>query len=289
MIIFPRVRRKSIRYDFLRNYCKGNDEPTDDRESSAVFRRRFVLHFQKGNHTMSIHQFTKTGTYHKRIQTENQDCVRFCEGEAFRAIMLADGASSASMMARESAVLACEAAAQIIDTEGIDFFRSRPDRIAYLLSEHILYRLERALASGQSLSDYGSTFAMAFTEKADGRTVLINLGDGAVMSAGKESPRLLMPPVKHRGKTCLTTTEGVCKAVNVTLTQTKPGEHIILCSDGFLSVLVRGGLSAAICLFDPRELNRLLLLAEPEDDCSYISMQDERKEEPPWINRAAVF
>ena len=65
---------------------------------------------------MVINKFSKTGTYHRDINRENQDYVYSIEGKDFLAIMLADGATACEK-GLEGARLSCEAIARVIKQE----------------------------------------------------------------------------------------------------------------------------------------------------------------------------
>ena len=225
---------------------------------------------------MVINKFSKTGTYHKAINRENQDYVYSIEGEDFLAIMLADGATACEK-GLEGAKVSCEAMAGVIEQEGSIFFHYPKEKIAYLLMEQILYCLECNKSKACDIREYGSTFALVFMEKKTGRTVLVNLGDGAIVSITENGFSYLLKPKRYRGNPCLTTTRGAEKAIDIAVCNLALGDSILMCSDGFLDQMEKEDIASLLNSYDVEGLSRKLSLLENEDDCSYISFTRERK------------
>lgn len=225
---------------------------------------------------MVINKFSKTGTYHRKLKIENQDYLYSVDGKDFLAIMLADGATACEM-GLEGAKLSCESMAKVIKQEGSVFFNYPKEKIAYLLMEQILYCLECNKTEGRDIREYGSTLAMAFMEKKTGRTVLVNLGHGAIISVTESGFSYLLRPKLYRGNPCLTTTKGAEKAIDIAVCNLALGDGILMCSDGFLDQMKKEDIASLLNSYDIDGLNRKLSLIENEDDCSYISFTRERK------------
>ena len=225
---------------------------------------------------MIISKFSKTGTYHRETNRENQDYLYSMEGKDFLAIMLADGATACER-GLEGARLSCRAMEAVIKQEGKKFFYYSKEKMAYLLTEQILYYLECYKEKLDDIREYGSTFAMAFMEKKTGRTVLISLGDGAVGTVTENGFSYLLRPRRYRGNPCLTTTKGAAQAVQIALYNLALGDSILVCSDGFLEQMRRSEIVSLLDLYDVKRLNCQLSLAENKDDCSYIAFKRERK------------
>lgn len=225
---------------------------------------------------MFIHKFSKTGTFHRDSNRENQDYVYSMEGSDYLAVMLADGATACEK-GLEGARLSCEAMAGIIKKEGSAFFNYPKDKIAYLLTEQILYHIECNKSEDCDIREYGSTAALAFMEKKSGRTVLANLGDGAVISVTEEGFSYLLKPKRYGGSPCLTTTRGVEKAIDIAVRNLPLGDSIFICSNGFLDQMIKENIAILLNSYDMDGLNRKLSVIENEDDCSYISFTRERK------------
>ena len=225
---------------------------------------------------MVINKFSKTGTYHRGTNRENQDYVYSIEGEDFFSIMLADGATACEK-GLEGARLSCESMSKVIKQEGSEFFNYPKEKLAYLLTEHILYYLECNKTEGCDIREYGSTFAMVFMEKKTGRTVLVNLGDGAIISVTESGFSYLLKPKRYRGNPCLTTTKGARKAIDRAVCNLALGDSILMCSDGFLDQMTKEDIASLLNSYDIEGLKRNLSLIENEDDCSYISFTRERK------------
>lgn len=225
---------------------------------------------------MIINTFSKTGTYHRKLKRKNQDYLYNIEGKDFLAIMLADGATACEK-GLEGARLSCESMSKVIKQEGSEFFNYPKEKLAYLLTEHILYYLECNKTEGCDIREYGSTFAMVFMEKKTGRTVLVNLGDGAIISVTESGFSYLLKPKRYRGNPCLTTTKGAREAIDIAVCNLALGDSILMCSDGFLDQMAKEDIASLLNSYDIEGLKRKLSLIENEDDCSYISFTRERK------------
>ncbi len=222
---------------------------------------------------MIINKFSKIGEYHKNSNGENQDYICSAEGKDYIAVMLADGATSCKK-SKIGAKLACEAALNIIEREGHLFFHYPEEKIACLLTEHILYFLEYFKEKEYPLEEYGSTFSMAFMDKRTGRTVLINLGDGAILLINRNGEvSWLLKQKRFFGNPCLTTTKKAFKAVDIKILDIVYGERLLLCSDGFLDQFKNEKVFSATAHFDPKILNDELNNKTNMDDCSYISFE----------------
>ena len=190
--------------------------------------------------------------------------------------MLADGATACEK-GLEGARLSCQAMAQVIEQEGTVFFNYPKEKIAYLLTEQILYCIECNKHEAYDLKEYGSTFALVFMEKKTGRTVLVNLGDGAIITAdGENNYSFLLRPKRYRGNPCLTTTKGAERAIEVSVVNVSLGNMLLLCTDGFLEMLKNDDVVDRLNNSDFDGLNRVLLSKENSDDCSYISFTRRR-------------
>lgn len=225
---------------------------------------------------MIIEKFSKTGAFHRDRDQVNQDYLFSVEGGDYIAVMAADGAT-ACKNGLEGARITCEAVSQLIENEGMVFFRYPKEKIAYLLTEQILYKLEKGKEQDCDISEYGSTFLLAFMEKKTGRTVFVNLGDGAAMLADGMGCVYIAPPRRYRETPCLTTTIGAEKAVDVTVADIALGDRILLGTDGFLEQLGKHSIKQRMMQGDMEGLNQTLQKEHNEDDCSYISFVRKRK------------
>ncbi len=225
---------------------------------------------------MIIQKFSKAGACHDRDEEKNQDYVCSGEDDQFLTVMLADGAGACSR-GREGARLACRAAADMIGQERENIFAFSPKKLAYLLTEHILYYLETFKCGGEDIHEYGSTFAMACMEKKTGKTVMVNLGDGAVFKSGGGSLLCQMKPKRFYGDPCLTTTEGAYRAMEAGCCRLSLGEGIFICSDGALDQIKTESVLCTLKTGDTDTLKRVLEAADHFDDCSFIAFTRERR------------
>ena len=228
---------------------------------------------------MNITKFSKVGSYHKYLNQQNQDYLCSIETEDFAVIMLADGATGCKE-GQEGAWLACDAVAEIIKRDGSGFFQYSEKKISYLLIEQILYWLETHIEEGEDILEYGSTFLLAFIEKENGRMVLVNLGDGAVLSVNPTGVEYRIQPKQFQGKPCLTVTDGADEAMQVKVENLAFGERVLLGSDGFLEQLSDSKegneIRKRLCGNDLKGVNKKLSEMENVDDCSYIVFTRER-------------
>ena len=223
---------------------------------------------------MVIKSFSKTGRYHEELKEVNQDYLHSTEEKNYLTVMVADGAT-ACKKGLEGAKLSCEAISDIIKREGIGFFDYSKAKAAYLLTEHILYFIEKGKNKEFDLSEYGSTVAFAVMEKKTGRTALINLGDGAILSVTDRGYDFLMWPKRYYGNPCLTTTEGADRAVRISQANLNCGDRIVVCSDGFLAQLGKERVLGPLKRNDIEALNDALQRECTMDDCSYITFTRE--------------
>lgn len=224
---------------------------------------------------MKINKFNKVGVYHSSVKEENQDYMCSIDEREFLVIMLADGATMCKK-GLDGARLACEAMCQVLKQEGKSFFNYPKEKISYLLTEHILYTIEKNKEAEYALNEYGSTFSMVYMEKNTGRTVLINLGDGAIIINNKNGLNISLEPRKYYGNPCLTTTQGAHYAIEIDEQYLSLGDQIMLCSDGFLEQMAENELTALLEHYDLKQLNKRLAAVENMDDCSYICFKRER-------------
>jgi len=108
---------------------------------------------------MVINKFSRIGSYHRELNLDNQDYLYSIEGKDYIAIMLADGAAACEK-GLEGARMSCQAMAHVIEQEGMVFFNYPKEKIAYLLTEQILYCIECNKHDAYDLKEYGSTFAL---------------------------------------------------------------------------------------------------------------------------------
>lgn len=221
---------------------------------------------------MVISRFSKTGSYHASRREVNQDCVMAEDTPSYTVLVLADGATGCRE-GREGAMLACQAAMQIVRQEGRDFFQGTEKKIAYLLEEHILYFLENEGHGGDALADCGSTLELVFIEKETGRCVMMNLGDGAVFSVKNGKINWRLAPRRFGRNPALTTTKDASRVIDVKRADLSDGERIFLCSDGFLDELADPAVLQAVMDGRIEDLKEKLGGMDMPDDCSYITAE----------------
>lgn len=218
---------------------------------------------------MTIDKYSKTGEYHRIHSSPNQDFMYSMEGNDYVCIMLADGVSSCRN-GYDGARLACMAMSQIIERERNIIMNYSTKKIAYLITEHILFVLEKNF--GKEIAEYGSTFMCVYIEKTTGKCLVVNLGDGAVLSQSRNMGySYISAPKRFRGNPCLTITENSSKYMDVQYLDNN-FSTIILCTDGFLNMLDDSEITSMLSCYNVEKLNRLIDSKCNMDDCSYISV-----------------
>ena len=228
--------------------------------------------------SIASRQFTLTGQHHRRTGGDNQDFALFTQTPFGAAALLSDGATGCRMGGRAARLL-CEATARLITEHGERIFHYTPKKLQWFFAEHLRYTLEcEARASGTPLGEYGCTFCMAYCEKATGRTILIAVGDCAVFGLRGGGCRLLCPPQYTRGhRPVLVTSAQLNAFLRVELIEHLPQDmQLFVATDGCWQALQDAAAPrAAFHAGAFEEMERLLHAAQPEDDCTYITLKQE--------------
>lgn len=231
---------------------------------------------------MRTDQYIKTGAYHAARLEECQDKIFFTHNSRFAAAAAADGAT-ACRYSGKGAEIACRAVGDFLERESKNIFDFSDEKLSYLLVEHILYFLETETGkTGRELQKYASTMAAAYVEQKTGRTIAINLGDGAAFFTRGNEFQLCLPPRKFQENPCLTTTEDAYKAVEIKRLNLDFGDTLLLCTDEFLRVLETdlrqgGAMRDRIAAREFNQVGQILDAAAGKDDCSYIALTRTRK------------
>ena len=226
---------------------------------------------------MIVHKYQRKGDYHTATNQECQDVISYVETEEYALAVIADGVT-ACKYSKIGAGLSCEAVKDFVKLEGSNLFHYPPAKTAYLLVEHILFFLERKAAMcNHDINEYASTLAFALVEKESGKTVLGNLGDGAVLLLAESGRKLLLTPKRHFGQPCLTTTGDAYKSLSLKQINLSLDDTLLLCTDGFLhaSWPFLKKLDGDVNIYE--QLDSALDLSCEQDDCSYIMVTRTRR------------
>lgn len=224
---------------------------------------------------MQIHNYCKTGSFHKEIGEECQDESLSATVGPYDIVVQADGVSSCRH-GKRGAQIACEAVVDFIRMEKENIFLYNSRKLSFLLIEHILYFLEiEASKNGANVADYASTIAFTCANRTTGKMVLFSLGDGAVFNSSGHKVNTAIAPRRHFGNPCLTTTDSAYKYAEIKKQTLSPNDSVLLCTDGFLHAV-----GASICgssvlknaIINKRflELDNLLSNSAEPDDIGYI-------------------
>lgn len=186
---------------------------------------------------MKVNQYIKTGNYHMSKGELCQDVIHYSENSDYAVAVVADGAT-ACVRGREGAELACKAVEDFVNCEGSNIFVFAPEKLAYLLIEYVLFYLETFMERyKEGIQEYASTLIAACIEKRTGKSILLNLGDGAVFSLCGAEIKTQLSPKRFCGQPYLTTRKDAYKAVEVNTIELSLGNAVLLCTDGFISAL----------------------------------------------------
>lgn len=225
-----------------------------------------------------IEMMSKTGSYHSKNHTENQDVILSGSSGSLTGLFLADGVSGCERSG-VGAMRVCEAMKNLLMKRGACFFDLEEREIADYSLAHVRYALrELSRLEGRPVEHFSSTMAWGLLDRRSGRLMLLNLGDGLI--AGVRDGRLnilAMPDDSSKG-CCCTTTEGAEGRTAVRFADAGDYDEVFLCSDGAWKALFDGGrlrdevrrlLKTGACA----DLANYLRKTDTFDDCSFISMK----------------
>ena len=217
---------------------------------------------------------TKTGNFHRNNQKPCEDAVRYEETDGLVTAVVADGAT-ACLFGGEGARLAAEAALDFVRKEKDFIFEYTDKKLCYLLTEHILYMIEKYAGHDADNNEYGSTLMMTAMRKKDGKTVIVKIGNGKC-TVQKENG--IYDPFERcsiNRLSYLTTTRDSYLAGMVWHEQLKDGEYILMCTDGMLSVLkkhTRTSVTHSLEQTAPLKLMNYINEADENDDMSFLML-----------------
>lgn len=221
---------------------------------------------------MIVHSYSKTGAWHQKQNRGNDDRLQFWENDRFAAAVVSDGASCCSM-ASVGAELTCRAAVDFLQIEGERLWTYDDRALVYLLTEHVLYYLERESGqSGLPISEYAGTLMTAFLDKQSGEAILVSLGDGTVFGTQNPGVRVLLQPRQFGGRPCLTTTKNASAAMQILRISFAPGESLVLTTDGFGGAGKRKQITEMLSAGNWAGLSELLDRSDAADDCSFLAV-----------------
>lgn len=224
---------------------------------------------------MQIHNYCKTGGFHREIGAECQDENLSATMGSYDIAVQADGVSSCRH-GKRGAQIACEAVVDFIRLEKENIFIYDSRKLSYLMMEHILYFLENeASKNGTNISDYASTVAFTCVNNHTGEMMLFSLGDGAVFNTSGFQFNTAIAPKRYYGNPCLTTTDGAYKYVEIKKQTLSLDDSVLLCTDGFLHAVGTSSsgssvLRNAMLGKNFSELDNLLDNTSEPDDIGYI-------------------
>lgn len=225
---------------------------------------------------MTVHEFTKTGQYHKKSGEPCQDMVYRLENRQHIVIAVADGAT-ACKNSRTGAKTACRAAARYLMEHGEALAGFDGKKAAFLLMEQVLFELKKAAEEErQSWESYASTLLCCLIHKKNRQAVFFSLGDCAAFFVSGGRCRPLLEPVRYgRNLSPLTTTEGAYRVMQVKRADLTGMEDIFACTDGVVHLMKQGtegrSLMEQISAGNYPAVEEFLKNTETADDCGFIA------------------
>ena len=227
---------------------------------------------------MNYHHYCKTGAFHEGSGTACQDAYYTAENASYALVAIADGVS-ACKHGREGARAVTAAIWDYIESEGENVFLFAPPKLAYLLTEHILYHLELTAWQLQtSLRELASTAAFVCIEKKSGKAVIGSLGDSLAFGSVGGSHAAIFVPKAPTLTPHTTVSPDAHKKLQLAYRTLSYGDTILLGTDGFLHALRTLGSESlqferAVLTFDFSDLDSQLSEFPEPDDCTYAAVQ----------------
>lgn len=219
--------------------------------------------------------FSKTGEFHLSTNEENQDELMFDENDSVAAAVVADGASGCRF-GKTGAKTVCEAVLQFLMEEDVFWHNYSKEKFAYLLTEHILYRLEQAAEIDNApMNEYACTLTAVCIDKKNYQAIALGLGDSAVLSVEHKNIHALIPAERIRNQPCLITDDAAASNMIIKYFDTDRMNTILLCTDGFLNEYSKkenDEFRQALRSENFNRLNELLVNSSGADDQSYIAI-----------------
>lgn len=216
---------------------------------------------------------TKTGNYHKKKSKECEDIVKYCETEKFIITAIADGATMCKF-GKLGAFYATEAAIDFVKIEENSIFSYSERELCYLLTEHIIYTIEKNEGTDRKKSEYGSTLTMAVMRKNDGKVVIVKIGNGKCVINKKNRAYDPFDTRNVHKLAYLTTTDMAYRAASVSYEQFEYGEYAVICTDGMLSLLQKKytnkTMTRILKNITPLQLTNYLEDSDEEDDAGFL-------------------
>ena len=222
--------------------------------------------------------FTKTGSYHLERKEGNQDVVTHEENDRYAVITLADGVSSCTN-GREGAEVASREMTRLLFHKAEHFMSFPEDMVAELSLAHIKWELKKCAEQlNVDIKELSSTLCSALYDRNTRKLLLINLGDGLIITGSKNGCAIPAMPSDSRNGCYVTTTPEAEKKMKVRKLDAGVYESIYLCSDGaWHNLFERSRMCKEVQYMiknnRTEQLGDYLGRKETYDDCTFISME----------------
>lgn len=230
-----------------------------------------------------IKKYSKTGDAHIHSNKECQDVTFVQENDRFKVALLADGVSACENGA-QGAKIACEAVADLLFQLGELIYSFSSTKLCFLLLEEVKCCLKNKADNTDILDSYSSTLSFCCIDKQEGKAIVFNLGDSAVIITTKNGDDLRIEGGAASGDTFTTTEDAYKKAsLNIYDMADVDLHRVFLCSDGVLrNILIDSFVSETfrrgLALGDYSSIDTLIESGAKHDDRSYISVDMDEME-----------
>jgi serine/threonine protein phosphatase PrpC len=159
------------------------------------------------------------------------------------------------------------------------------ETVAELSLAHIRWELQqKADAMHIDVKELSSTLCSALYDRKTRKLLLVNLGDGMIITGSKSGCAVPAMPSDSRNGCYVTTTPEAEKKMRVYKMDAGTAETIYLCSDGawhnlFERSRMRQEVQTMIKMKRNKQLGDYLQKQDPFDDCTFITMELKKKSE----------
>lgn len=227
---------------------------------------------------MEEREYVKTGIYHLNHNQKCEDKILFEENCRMAAAVIADGVSACTH-ASEGAETTCRAVIDFLSDADIFGSYYSEEKLGYLLSEYILYRLEnKAAEQCFPVDEYASTVSLVYIDKLRDKTAVLKLGDSPVLYLNGQTIQKAVCESEWCEHLSFTTDPDAWKYMEIRYMNYEPGDTFFLYTDGFSEGAGRAGEGIVHDLIKNRDydrLNQLLADVYNRDDLSYIAIGGE--------------
>lgn len=231
---------------------------------------------------MKFTMMSNIGTYHVKLNGENEDVVCYDSDKGKNVITLADGVSTCNE-AKKGAEITSHAITNLFLKKGSFFLESDQKQVTKWALSHVLHELKRqADKDSKAIEEYSSTLSSVFVDEKNGKMLCFNLGDNIIFATGNGRCCVLAMPENSSDGCSVTTTKNASIMVTTKIIETSKIDAVIICSDGAWKQMyqknkMKPEIHDLLVNHKFDDLKRYFQSRNSMDDCSFISMNLEQK------------